>query len=91
MSGTDPASIELHVLAFLIERRLTEQEAVAVVKVLKHDSDLGFMTGNWHSAWDRLPAISKREMEKVVRRRVLAWMDRYHEGHSARCLFTGES
>lgn len=87
----DPASIELHVLAFLIERRLTENEAVAVIKVLKNDSSIGWLAGEWGSGWERVPAIWKRQIENLVRRRVLAWMDRYQQNHSARCLFTGES
>lgn len=88
---TDPASIELHVLAFLIERRLTENEAVAVIKVLKGDSSIGWLTGHWGSAWDRLPAMSKRMLDDLVRQKVLVWMNKYHEGHRARAMFTGES
>lgn len=87
----DPASIELHVLAFLIERRLTENEAVAVIKVLKGDVSIRWLADHWGSPWEGIPAMSKRMVEDLVRRKVLAWMDKYHEGHRARCMFTGES
>lgn len=88
---TDPASIELHVLAFLIERRLTENEASAVIKVLKNDSSIDWLAEHWTYTWCGLPAMSKRMVEDLVRRKVLAWMNKYHEGHRARSLFTGES
>lgn len=88
---TDPASIELHVLAFLIERRLTENEAVAVIKVLKGDTSIGWLAGYWMSPWADLPVISQWMLQDLVRKKVLAWMNKYHEGHRARSLFTGES
>lgn len=84
-------SIEQVALAFLTERRLTDIEAVAILKIAKDDSRLAYIKGRWGNSVESLMPDMRALMLKVVSTRVLAWMDKYHEKHSARALFTGES
>lgn len=84
-------SLKQWTMLFMMERRLTIDEAAAVVKLLESDPKLGYLVGRWN-----LPAAGFAEPVRdslaiLIRGKVLAWMDKYREQHSARCLFTGES
>ncbi len=84
-------SIEQMVLAFLTERRLTDSEAAAVLKMLKQDSRFTFLGDHWDEDETTLSGPATHRVKTLVGKKVLVWMDRFHEKHSARALFTGES
>lgn len=85
------SSIEVMALAFLMERRLSVSEAGAVVKVAKQDSRFNYLADLWHEDEATLSGPAKHRLQQLLRKKVVAWMDRYAEKHRARCLFTGES
>lgn len=85
------SSIEVWSLAFLMERRLSAAEAGAVVKTAKNDSRFAFLADLWHEDETTLSGPTKHRVRLLLSKKVLAWMDRYAEKHSARCLFTGDS
>lgn len=82
-------TLDQHVRSFLRERRLSDDEVEAVMKIVKGDPVLGEM------AWGDSHAGFSPNLLNVIRQRVavkvLAWMNKYHEKHPARALFTGES
>lgn len=84
-------TIENMVLAFLTERRLTDHEAAAVLKTTKADSRFAYLADLWGEDETTLSGPARHRVQQLVRKKVLAWMDRYAEKHSARALFTGES
>lgn len=84
-------SLRQKTMLFMMERRLTIEEAAAVLKLLEADPKLAYLSGNWD-----LPATTfgdelHEAIAILVRGKVLAWMDKYREGHKARAMFTGES
>lgn len=85
------SSIEVFALAFLMERRLNQAEAGAVVKTAKQDSRFAYLADLWHEDEATLSGPAQHRLQQLLRKKVLAWMDRYAEKHHARCLFTGES
>lgn len=84
-------SLKQWTVLYMMERRLTIDEAFAVVKLLDDDPKLSYLRGRWH-----LPAraFAQETLDAVailVQQKVLRWMDKYNEGHRARCMFTGAS
>lgn len=88
---TPEGSLKQKVMLFMMERRLSIEEAAAVMKLLEADPKLGYLHGRWDMPHDRFPSPVFDSIKIIVRGKVLAWMDKYREGHRARCLFVGES
>jgi hypothetical protein len=84
-------TIEEMVLAFLTERRLTDSEAAAVMKTAKTDSRFAYLADQWSEPAMLLSGPATHRLQELVRKKVLTWMDKYQEKHSARALFTGQS
>lgn len=84
-------TIEEMVAAHLTERRLRPEEAKAVVKMLKTDSRFTYLENRWQEPEDSISGIATTSLLMVARFKVLTWMDKYHEKHPARALFTGAS
>lgn len=84
-------TIEQMVLAFLTERRLTDQEASAVLKTAKNDSRFAYLADLWGEDETTLSGPATHRLQQLIRKKVLTWMDKYAEKHPARALFTGES
>ena len=84
-------TIEQMVLAFLTERRLNDEEAAFVVQLAKYDSRFSFLAEIWNIDETVLSFAAKGRILNLVCKKVLIWMDRNAEKHSARALFTGES
>lgn len=83
------ATLDQHVRAFLRERRLSEDEITAVMKMVKGDPVLGEMSwGDTETSFSPNLLASLRDR---VRLKVLRWMDKYRTDHPGRALFTGES
>ena len=84
-------SLKQKVMLFMMERRLTIEEAAAVMTLLEADPKLGYLHGRWHLPRSHFPDAVFESVTIIVRGKVVAWMDKYREGHRARCLFVGES
>lgn len=78
-------------MLYMMERRLTIEEAAAVQVRLEDDPKLGYLAHRWELPASHFPDAVRASIVILVREKVLRWMDKYREGHSARCLFTGES
>ena len=87
MSG----SLKQHVMLYMMERRLTIEEAGAVVKLLEDDAKLGYLIGRWNEPAYYFSGPVVHSIIIILRGKVLAWMNKYREKHPARALFTGES
>jgi len=87
MSG----SLKQHVMLYMMERRLTIEEAGAVVKLLEDDAKLGYLTSRWNEPAYYFSGPVFHSIIIILRGKVLAWMNKYREKHPARALFTGES
>lgn len=84
-------SLKQWTVLYMMERRLTIDEALAVVKLLEADPKCGYLHGRWDLPASHFPEPVHESIAILVRGKVLHWMDKYREKHSARCLFTGES
>lgn len=76
---------------YMMERRLTIDEALAVVKLLESDAKVAYLHDRWNEPAATFGEEVRRTIIILVRGKVLRWMDKYNEGHRARCMFTGES
>lgn len=85
------ASLKQKVVLYMMERRLTIDEALAVVKLLESDPKLAYVHGHWDQPATNFPSYVFDSIVILLRGKVLHWMDKYNEGHRARCMFTGES
>lgn len=84
-------SLRQKTMLFMMERRLTIDEAAAVLKLLEADQKCGYLAGRWDMPADTFDYPVHESIAILVRGKVLAWMDKYREGHKARAMFTGES
>ena len=91
MTPLAEASLKQKTVLYMMERRLTIDEALAVMKLLEVDAKLAYLHGRWDLPAEHFPGPVFESIVILVRGKVLAWMDKYREKHSARCLFTGES
>jgi hypothetical protein len=82
-------TIEEFARDFLRERRLSAEEVEAVIKITRNDSSLGHVLWDAHVA--EVPHRLLLELRKVLRTKVICWMNKYRPSHPARCLFMGES
>lgn len=90
MSLTE-GSLKQKTMLYMMERRLTIDEAAAVMKLLEADPKLGYLAGRWDMPASHFPEPVFGSIVILVRGKVISWMNKYREGHSARCLFVGES
>jgi hypothetical protein len=84
-------SLKQRVILFMMERRLTINEAFAVFGRLEADPKLAYLAGRWNEPAAGFEGHVFDTVTILVRGKVLYWMNKYHEGHRARCMFTGES
>lgn len=84
-------SLKQRVILFMMERRLTINEAFAVFGRLEADPKLAYLAGRWNEPAAGFEGHVFDTVTILVRAKVLRWMDTYSERHHARCLFTGES
>lgn len=84
-------SLKQKVMLFMMERRLSIEEAAAVMTLLEADAKLGYLHGRWHLPASHFPDAVFESVVIIVRGKVLAWMNKYREDHRARCLFVGDS
>ena len=84
-------SLKQRVILFMMERRLTIDEAFAVFGRLEADPKLAYLAGHWNEPAAGFEGHVFDTVTILVRAKVLRWMDTYSERHHARCLFTGES
>lgn len=84
-------SLRQRTILYMMERRLTIDEAFAVMRRLEEDRKLAYLDGRWDQPAENFTPYVFESIVILVRGKVLAWMDKYHEGHRARCMFTGES
>lgn len=83
------ATLDQHVRTFLSERRLSDDEVIAVLKLAKSDLALGNLS--WGASVSDFHPRVLAGICDLVRVKVLAWMNKYRSNHPARALFTGES
>ena len=84
-------SLKQRTMLYMMERRLTIDEAAAVMKLLEADPKLSYLHGRWDLPAQHFPEPVFESIVILARGKVVAWMDKYREKHSARCLFVGES
>lgn len=84
-------TIEKMVRAFMTERRLTDQEAADVLKSAKGDSRFAYLADMWGEDETTLSGPAAHQVKRLVRKKVIDWMNRHNEKHPARALFAGES
>lgn len=84
-------SLKQRTILFMMERRLTIDEAFAVMGLLEADPKLAYLHGRWNEPAAGFDGHVFDSVVILVRGKVLRWMDKYNEQHHARCLFTGES
>lgn len=91
MTALIEGSLKQWTVLYMMERRLTIDEALAVVKLLDADPKLAYLHGRWHLPVRAFEQATLDAVSVLVRAKVLHWMGKYNEGHRARCMFTGES
>lgn len=84
-------SLRQKVMLYMMERRLRIEEAAAVVKLLEADAKLGYLAGRWDLPAESFAGPVMGSVLILTRGKVIAWMNKYREGHPARALFSGES
>ena len=84
-------SLKQWTMLYMMERRLTIDEALAVQKLLEADPKLAYVYEHWDQPAAKFPSYVFDSIVILLRGKVLHWMDKYNEGHRARCMFTGAS
>jgi len=88
---TVEGSLKQRAMLYMMERRLTIDEAAAVAKLLEDDPKLGYLADKWNEPAAKFHDAVFESVVIVLRGKVISWMNKYRENHNARCLWVGES